>query len=366
MAGGGPGGATAALRLAQAGRRVLLADRSEPGQVRVGEALPPAARPLLRDLGLWERLCDEGHLPCRGNDSAWGSAFLASTDFVFDPNGHGWHLDRARFDAFLRAEAAAAGVEVRRVAVTGAARARRGGWEVSLDDGTVLAARWLIDATGRRCAVARRQGGRRRVLDATVAVVGRLVGTSPQVSKNTLARTLVEAVPGGWWYTTPVPGGGHVAAYVTDRDLLPASVRKREGFGALLGRTSHVGPRLEGYTLTASPKQVAAGSACSIPPAGTGWLAVGDAAAAFDPLSSQGLFTALYTGMSAAETVEAELGGQAALETYVSQVFRIFDAYLRNLARFYALERRWPDHLFWRRRSAGAATAGTVGTSLPR
>lgn len=353
VAGGGPAGATAARRLAQAGFRVLLANASSPGEARVGEALPPAARPLLRDLGLWERFCGEGHLRCPGNDSAWGSPLIASTDFLNDPNGYGWHLDRPRFDAFLLAEAAAAGVEVRPgTALADVTRSTGGGWEVSLDDGTVVPCRWVVDATGRRCAVGRRAGARRRTLDAAVAVVGRLEARSSSASKDTLARTLVEAVPDGWWYCALVPGARQVAAFVSDRDLLPPSVRNPEAFRTLLGATQHIGLRLGDYVLAAPPRQVAAGSAVTDPPAGAGWVAVGDAAAAFDPLSSQGLFNALYTAMVAADAVQAELQGRPAVPGYVSWVRGIVDAYLHNLTGFYSAERRWPDRPFWRRRVA--------------
>ena len=361
VAGGGPAGAAAALRLAAAGRAVGLVDSpAVSAGAKIGEALPPAARPLLRSLGVWERFCDEGHLACHGNDSAWGSPDLAATDFVFDPDGHGWHLDRSRFDAFLRAQAGVAGADLRPATVRHHARSSAGGWEVTLDDGTALRARWLIDATGRRTTIARRQGGRRRTLDRTVAVVARL-GARPRSSatpRDRDSRTLIEATPDGWWYTALVPGDEQAVAYVSDRDLLPSSVRTAAGFSALLEATRHVGPRLARYALTTEPLQVAAGGARSDPPAGDGWVAVGDAAVAFDPLSSQGILTALYTGMVAADAVQAELdGGAGAVDDYVARVGVITGAYQRNLARSYALERRWASRPFWRRRAVVAPSA---------
>src|SRR5437773_1757634 len=113
VAGGGPAGATAAIILARAARRVLLVDEPSVGAFRVGEALPPAARPLLRDVGVLERFLADGHLPSYGNVSVWSSAEPSVTDFLFNPHGHGWHLDRSRFDALLREEAHAAGAQVR-------------------------------------------------------------------------------------------------------------------------------------------------------------------------------------------------------------------------------------------------------------
>ena len=52
VCGGGPAGAVAARTLARAGWRVVLADAGRAGSAPAGESLPPAATPILRDLGL--------------------------------------------------------------------------------------------------------------------------------------------------------------------------------------------------------------------------------------------------------------------------------------------------------------------------
>ena len=110
VVGGGPAGAVAALTLARAGRRVLLAERRSAEPFKIGEALLGAARPLLRDLGVWDQFVADGHLPSYGVSAAWGTSAPLDTDFIHDPNGHGWHVDRSRFEAFLRT----AGVRRRR------------------------------------------------------------------------------------------------------------------------------------------------------------------------------------------------------------------------------------------------------------
>ncbi|MCY1030783.1 hypothetical protein OV207_04890 [Corallococcus sp. BB11-1] len=85
---------------------------------------------------------------------------------------------------------------------------------------------------------------------------------------------------------------------------------------------------------------------------GDGWLAAGDAALSFDPLSSQGLFNALFTGLAAAEATDRALSGDpSATSDYAGTLADIDAAYRRNLAAWYALERRWPEQEFWRRRA---------------
>ncbi|WP_159049631.1 NAD(P)/FAD-dependent oxidoreductase, partial [Streptomyces sp. NRRL WC-3618] len=132
VAGGGPAGCAAALMLTRAGRTVLLADAGT-GPPKLGETLVPAGRVLLGDLGVADRVLDSGHLPCYGSLSAWGSADLHAVDFINDPHGHGWHLDRHLFDQRLRDASRAAGAEVTEgTAVRETVRMADGGWAVVL------------------------------------------------------------------------------------------------------------------------------------------------------------------------------------------------------------------------------------------
>ena len=71
--GAGPAGLSASIGLAGRGLRVALITLARGEADRVGESLSPAAAPLLRGLGVWDAFVADGHSPCFGNASAWGS-----------------------------------------------------------------------------------------------------------------------------------------------------------------------------------------------------------------------------------------------------------------------------------------------------
>ncbi|MFJ9848117.1 NAD(P)/FAD-dependent oxidoreductase [Streptomyces sp. NPDC101150] len=362
VAGGGPAGCAAALALVRAGRRVLLADAGT-GPPKVGEALVSAGRLLLADLGVDRPVLATGHLPCHGTLSAWGSSQLQSVDSLHDPYGHGWHLDRPLFDRRLRAAARAAGADVaERTAVRRPDRQPDGTWRIVLrgsadrDGARTVGCRWLVDATGRGAALAMRAGARRTTGDRLTAhhLLLDPVPQDPQDAPD--GRSLVESDRDGWWYTAPLPSRQRLIAYFTDPDLPLATAHTQgdEGFLDRLLATRHVSRRARPHGLTAllrPPRRAPAHTAHLDRVHGDGWTAAGDAAAAFDPLSSQGILTALYTGLSAGEAVDARLrGDRAALPGYATKVALARVAYQDGHRAVHAQETRWADRPFWARR----------------
>jgi flavin-dependent dehydrogenase len=337
VAGGGPAGAATALVLARAGRRVLLADAGPRGAYGVGESLPAAAGQVLRDLGLHGAFAGEGHLRATGARAAWGGDVVTQRHAVFDPYGHGWLLDRPRFDGFLRDAARDAG------ATSADGVVRVDGPDVSVG-GAPVRTRWLVDATGRTAALARRRGARRVEDDALVAVVARYPAADVD------ATTLVAAARHGWWYTARVPDGSRVVAHLTDADLAAPALRTAAGFATAVAPAvaAHTG----GAAPYAAPRVVSARGGRLVPAVGDGWVATGDAALSFDPLSSQGILTALVLGVAAGGAVVGALDGVAgATDAYVARLAAVRAAYERNRLAYYGLERRWPREPFWARRS---------------
>ena len=129
------------------------------------------------------------------------------------------------------------------------------------------------------------------------------------------SRTLVESVPQGWFHTALLPSGERLVTYFTDVGTPWAKqATSREGFLALIQDTVHMSRKLEthGYTTAAKPQATDARTSRLERFHGEGWLAAGDAGIALDPLSSQGILSALYSGLKAGKAVIGSLSGDRA------------------------------------------------------
>lgn len=353
--GAGPAGAAAALQIAREGWRVFLIDPSPTSNFRVGEGLPPAAHALLRQLGVLERFLADGHRVSYGNLSAWGSSDLRPTDFLSQLSGNGFQLDRLRFDAALRTAAHEAGANLqegtRLEKVEAYSDSHFRLHLKSADRSCEATCRWLVDASGRRSWVAQSQGATRQVMDRLVAFYAIL---QTQDTTDQDGRTWIEACPDGWWYSVLLPSGKRLVSYLTDADLVERrQILSVSGFQQQLAKTEHLQALCSnhGYSIEHHPHGADASSARLNRFTGPGWVAVGDAAISFDPLSSQGISNALYTGIKAAQSIVAALNGNVkALELYATHLAAIYQAYLQNRAIFYSYETRWENNPFWHRR----------------
>jgi len=90
------------------------------------------------------------------------------------------------------------------------------------------------------------------------------------------------------------------------------------------------------------------------------WIAIGDSAVSFDPLSSQGMLTALYSAKLGAEAIFFQYfnGKKTRNKEVTVQPLEIFQQYIEDTLRkykskkrfFYNKEQRWNNEVFWKRR----------------
>jgi flavin-dependent dehydrogenase len=309
IAGAGPAGCATAIALAQRGISSRVVDRGGATRARSGEMLQPAARRLLEQLDV-----DVSAQPrALGVSSAWESEALEQNDFFAGMSGDGWLLDRATFDAALATAARDAGV--------------------TFVGDCDLRGCFVVDATGSAAAIARARGAKRIAYDRLTGIFG----TFPDAEGAGF--TLIEAVEDGWWYR-----GGGVVAFMSDVDII-RSRRMHEVRNWLdaLELTAHAGRRLGRRTPRLRIRS--GGSAILDRVVGENWVAVGDAASTWDPLSAAGIHKALRNGVDAANAI-----ANGTLDQYERGLRASFHDYLATRDRYYSLVRRWPRSLFWERR----------------
>lgn len=349
MLGGGIAGAAACIGLSRAGIRPVWVAPTERDGDKPGEHLAPAARGVLEALGVSDILARPCHRPANAVFSAWGSERLIERHSMVHLEGPAIVIDRRRFEADLAERALRAGVH--HVGAPANAVSRHGGvWHVETPDAR-LRARFLIDATGRASVAGRRCASRVRAdrLAAMVAFLEQPAGAEVEPSRA----TLIESGRDGWWYATLLPDGRLALNYYTDADLMPAGADRQAVLQALLAETRYIGRWLDetGFRHVSPPRTTSAGTTWLAPAAGADWAAVGDAAVAFDPLSSHGMTSALWTAATAARAAAAALDGKSeSLQDYARQVAGGAQSFLASRDAVYGSERRFSDSLFWQRR----------------
>jgi flavin-dependent dehydrogenase len=347
IVGGGPAGLSTAIHLAREGVPTALIADSIGSVVPAAETLPPNTKRELRDLGMSESCLAQVGVPCYGIEAAWGRSTPTLHSNLVEPYGHGWHIDARLFRKALLALGQSAGVTVIRGRCVGVEEGARWRVNVQTDQGVQrIHCDFLVDATGRTASVARLLGARLRRLDSMVALVTVLEAASPAA---TLA---VEAVSNGWWYCNPSPRQGTLTGFVTDADLARRSGAANASVWLdQLTRTTFVSQRVRRQQNVRRVLVTSCASALLDPLVGDRWLAVGDAIAVIDPLSSQGISKALASGKRAAQAIAAHLlGDSSRLSSYAARGRAEHQAYVSARTGNYLLERRWAAEAFWLRR----------------
>lgn len=354
--GGGPAGAAAAIGLARLGHRIAvvagrrpfdacegLSERSVAGLRQAGCAIAASrlGEPVLR------------HAAWNGVDAEANRETL---------------VDRAALDAALLEDLASAGVTVvagRADEVTPSGE----GWQVGVRgaDGGALAltAAFLIEARGRAAPAG---GVRRRSGPATTAIL--------HCRRGNPAPPAAGVVPfeSGWAWMARLGDGRRYVQFAVSSAAgrLPNRAGLAAHFDGLLAAV----PEATSWLADAAPvAPVAARTAAPVlhpAPVGERSLRIGDAALAVDPLSGNGLFQALSTGLMAVAVGNTLLRrpGDAALAEgfYRERVADSFWRFARIGRDFYRQERRWFEAPFWAERRAWpddapahrAAAAGSI------
>lgn len=358
--GGGPAGSACALALMQREHRdVLVIESGTYAGFRIGETIPPEANRVLRQLDLYDAFVAEGHDPCYGSCSYWGDDRRGYNDSLLSPYGHGWHLDRARFNAFLAHAARQAGANLMTDARFRSSESlESGGFLLTVatrsDPSMKVAVDTVVDATGTRGVFAAERGSKKINTDSLVCLAMRFA--LQKGVRDVSGLTHLEGVESGWWYAARLSNEAVLVALYADIEAIrEQGLNRLENWLAALDEAPNTARLIEGMeSLDQRPKGFHAPSHCLDKIAGPNWLSIGDAASAYDPIMSQGILKSMTDGIVAAEVLTGDCESDG-FRSFADAIANRYEQYLDTRQHLYRLETRWPEARFWQKYQAAGS-----------
>jgi FADH2 O2-dependent halogenase len=366
--GGGPAGSVLASFLGLNGYRALLLEKEIHPRDHVGESITPSTNPIFHKIGFLPKMEDAGFVHKPG--ACWTAPRAPVGKFVsirlgeFPPPGalqlYTYNVERDVFDTMLIRHAnecgakVLQGVSVQKVLFDGdraiGVRAKvTDGWERD------LYARFVVDASGRRCVLANQLG--LRLKDPVFNQFGiytwfRGVEPNPPGYEGFLFLHFL-GLERAWAWQIPMRDGVCSVGVVTDKADFQKSGRTHdEFFESLVARNSSLAFNMRNARRV-KPWWIEGDYSYKIERfVGNGWLLIGDALRFVDPIFSTGVDVASYSAMYAFEAIDAACKGDdepRVFKEYERRVGAGVDAWYDLIALFYKLQNLFTSFAIKRR-----------------
>ncbi|MGH1386309.1 NAD(P)/FAD-dependent oxidoreductase [Kordia sp.] len=347
--GNGIAGVTLAVLLQRKGISfVLLHREGEKEPFALGETLPPSAMPLLEQLKLLSLFEENAYRKTYGYHSMWGSSRVTDINFYHqNPYKNGLKINKHQT------------LEKMRDLIRDDMVSYSKGFEIIHEEhgNTVVLAKnegvkivqgkILIDATGRNRAVLQKLKVESTIYDELVSLSCHI----PKIEHPKLTHEVyVESFKQGWGIVSALNETENICTIFTQKGhAILQKLKDVSQWKSVLSETIYLKDFLN-EDAQIKFKGGNANSSVAAQIAGNNWLALGDTAMSFDPLSSHGITNSIYTASNASEAIEKKLNfaDTEAFPEYDETMKTIFQQYVQSKNKLYQQETRWKEEAFWK------------------
>lgn len=368
--GGGPAGTSLGIALANLDvDNILILESGDYSTFKIGESIPPNTKKTLKKLGVYDSFLPSNHLPCYGTCSYWGSNKRGYNDSILSPYGHGWHLDRNQFEQFLSLEAQNRGCKIAlNSKYINSKKIRESIYEITYQNAKIesiqVSCNFIVDATGSRSLFAQQQGSKKQNTTPIICLASQFKPNNP-TEKSGL--THIEATKYGWWYGAKLPNDHLLIGLYTDSNTIKElDLQQNKNWMLALNNTAQTSQFiLDSNLIDDKPKGYGAASFCLDKIVGDHWMAIGDAASAYDPITSHGITKSMENALVAALKINSFLSTKNILHLIDFEILvkAEFQNYLSVRQQLYQKEQRWPDTPFWDKFSQKDITESSYSAS---
>ena len=320
--GGGPAGSTAATTLAQAGRRVLVLEKSKFPRFHIGESLLPYNRKIFDDLGVWDKISSVGFTKKRGaqfimgNDTRGNRLDFSAGSFTEFPEAV--QVERSKFDNILLDHSRENGADVCEESMVLDYKIEKDRVvikyrSVDLQDHEVTA-RYLIDASGLNNFTANKEKLRKYYpTHRKLAIFGHFSGVD-MPKDETAGDILIIRRERSWCWMIPLEENKTSIGLVIDvEDFKALGKKPAEVFNNAMADTPAISKRMGDAVLMDEMHVINDFSYKNDVLASPRLLRVGDASGFIDPMFSSGVMLAMTSGQQGARMIHEALRTNEAL-----------------------------------------------------
>lgn len=306
--GAGPAGCTLGILLHRKGHQVALFNDSRTTDLFVGESLIPAIIPVLRELGIEEKV--KAFSVYKPGATVWvNDKLYAEAAFSGGKGGlppYAYNTNRRHFDALLQATVVEEGIRVFTQKAELAAEGDRifftGESLICVNDYFGGEPDLIVDASGRKRIVTNllklpQTKGKR--MDTAL-----FTHVQERTFDNNYGDIHMHLATKGWCWRIPLPGKTSVGIVINKEKLDTYGSTSEEQFDNYVAQDPKISPFFKNVERVAGVQKYSNYQLQSDRLYGKNWVLVGDAAGFLDPVFSSGLYFSMKYASVLAKTID--------------------------------------------------------------